>query len=166
MAKPVGGKNRAAQKAVADARDNGGAAARKPVTIRDVALVAGVSPMTVTRVRCVEEPCAAPAAVTPTTRQRPSSASAQRVRVPPHLLVHAREDLLLPAPIPGDADAPVGLGPRCVEQDRAARIVLAHDEVKHRVVQGAVGIVQLAKRVLIATQAVALRLFVAGDRIL
>ena len=44
--------------------------------------------------------------------------AAQRVRVAADLLVHAREDLLLPGLVPGDADAPVGFGPRRFEQNR------------------------------------------------
>ena len=67
---------------------------------------------------------------------------AQGARVPPQFLVHAREDLLLPALVPGDADAPVGLGERSFEEDHAARVVLPHHQVEHGVVHGAVGIVR------------------------
>src|SRR5581483_5939920 len=53
-------------------------------------------------------------------------AALQGTGVPPQLFVHVGEDLLLAGAIPGDADAPVALGDRRLEQNGAAGAVLTH----------------------------------------
>ena len=92
--------------------------------------------------------------------------AAQRVRVAAHLLVHAREDLLLAGLVPGDANAPVGFGQRRFEEDDAARVVLAHHQVEHGVIHRAVRIVRRAVGSRSRSQRGALRVFVAGHGIL
>ena len=92
--------------------------------------------------------------------------AAQRVRMAADLFVHAGEDLLLPGLVPGDADPAVGFGPGRVEENRPARVVLPHHQVQHGVIHRAVRGVRRGGRVEIARQAVALRVFVAGHRIL
>ena len=71
-----------------------------------------------------------------------NEAGAQRVRMAAQFLVHSREDLLLAGLVPGNLDAAVGLDEGLLEQDEAACIVLAHDQVEHGVVQRAVRIVR------------------------
>ena len=95
-----------------------------------------------------------------------NEAGAQRVRGAAQLLVHARKDLLLAGLVPGDLDAAIGLKERLIEQDEAARIVLAHHQVKHGVIQGPVRIVLAIGGIEIAKQARALIGLVSGHRVL
>ena len=79
-------------------------------------------------------------------------AAAQCARMPSQFLIHTREDLLLAGMIPGDAYAAVGLCPWRFKEDGAAGVVLAHHQVKHRVNQRSVPVLERIEEVQIVQQ--------------
>ena len=93
--------------------------------------------------------------------------AAQRVRVPADLFVHAREDLLLPGLVPGDADACRRARSRALRRESTrARCPAPSPGTAWSDSSRRSGSCAAAGRVEIARQAVALRVFVAGHRIL
>ena len=59
-------------------------------------------------------------------------------RVAAQFFVDARENNLPPCPVPLNGHAAVGLVPGGIENHRAARVVVSHDQVEHGGIQSAV----------------------------
>jgi hypothetical protein len=85
--------------------------------------------------------------------------------VPPEFGVHSRKHLLLSHAVPDDIQASAGVERTRFQRDESPRIVQAHDQVEHCMVQRSVALVEL-QRPQVAQPAAELGKLVAGIGVL
>ena len=67
----------------------------------------------------------------------------QGARVPPQLFIAAGKDALASRTIPLNLHGAVGIEPRRIENHRPARVIVAHHEIEHRVIQRAIAAIRV-----------------------